>query len=100
MKLDRVTITGADDSISPADLSAISPCCGLFGKLFGHKFIPIYETRSPEGQILEVKSGDGLNIMDVLCSLTEENLVESLTHLNQNKYVGNICVRCGIEYEI
>lgn len=63
-------------------------CTGLAGRLFGHKFVPRFDTKSGFGQRLPD------HIVLALGGLSAANLIEAEKD-SESTYVYDICVRCG-----
>ena len=58
-------------------------CCGMMGMIFGHKFRPRYSTN-------ETDSALGKKITSFRGDVKDELI------LVEQKYHGDICVRCGL----
>ena len=63
-------------------------CCGLFGKLFGHRFEARYDSEESEGKL-----------PDQLTSVTIDahylvQIVEATRSIKET-YIHDICTRCG-----
>lgn len=76
-------------------------CSGLFGRLFGHKFQPRYDSNEtyPEGTIEGLRTNVDRVLaqypMAAMDSLSE--VAEAYRCMDQNfvRYVQDVCVRCG-----
>ena len=66
--------------------ASASACAGLFGRLFGHKYRPAFNTTMPEA------CGRFLNGLE---SLSGPQAPEFIRSLKDDTLAGYICQRCG-----
>jgi hypothetical protein len=69
-------------------------CNGVWGWLFGHSYLPIYETEYLG--TIDPKVIEEINTNTVI-QTTEGELTEALSQIRQRKttYIHTICKRCG-----
>lgn len=75
----------------------INDCCGLIGKIFGHKFEAIYEEEFKDPGIFNNEVFEMLNESKTILLALDFNItLEILTTKDQSsKYIQSVCTRCG-----
>ena len=61
----------------------MNKCKGIFGRLFGHNYQPVFNRHPPALEDLSVERGSSRAIMGVIDSMT------------RTEYVHTCCTRCG-----